>query len=212
MHLVRSSVLRSRRQWTGLNLAVPSTLLHLGTSRSARLPSPLPDSMHVSMPPVGGTATAWHLKCVLPHRFGLGISGPLAHGVDLDLLQAAADQFRGDHDFRGLSSHGQEKPHYRCTITTSQWSSPGPQEVFFTVEGNRFLHRMVRFMVGLMVDIGRDRRPLSDVEKLLSSANNQSASPPAPPEGLYFVRARYSQLDLQDISDDEIFSRHGPPW
>jgi hypothetical protein len=42
-----------------------------------------------------------------------------------------------------------------------------------------------------MVDIGLARRPLSDIEMLLERGDNQRTSPPAPPEGLYFVRATY---------------------
>ena len=54
---------------------------------------------------------------------------------------------------------------------------------------------MVRFLVGMMVDVARDRRPLEDVVRILESRNNRDASPPAPPEGLYLVGARYPQLE-----------------
>src|SRR2546430_3300770 len=48
----------------------------------------------------------------------------------------------------------------------------------FTIEADRFLHRMVRFLVGAMVDIALGRRPLSDLPHLLTATNNQAASPP----------------------------------
>ncbi len=54
---------------------------------------------------------------------------------------------------------------------------------------------MVRFLVGTMVEIARGRRPFSDLERLLTTHTNQDTSPPAPPHGLYFVGARYPQLD-----------------
>jgi tRNA pseudouridine38-40 synthase len=63
--------------------------------------------------------------------------------------------------------------------------------VTFTIEADRFLHRMVRFLVGAMVDIALHRRPLADLTRLLASSDNQEASPPAPPEGLYLVTVRY---------------------
>ena len=61
----------------------------------------------------------------------------------------------------------------------------------FTIEADRFLHRMVRFLVGAMVDIALCRRPLDDLSRLLSAADNQAASPPAPPQGLYLEAVRY---------------------
>jgi tRNA pseudouridine38-40 synthase len=63
--------------------------------------------------------------------------------------------------------------------------------VSFHVEADRFLHHMVRMMVGTMTDIGLGRRPLSDIEMLLERGDNQRTSPPAPPQGLYFVAATY---------------------
>ena len=50
---------------------------------------------------------------------------------------------------------------------------------------------MVRMLVGTMVDVGLGRRPLGDIEMLLEAGDNQRTSPPAPPQGLYFVRASY---------------------
>jgi tRNA pseudouridine38-40 synthase len=50
---------------------------------------------------------------------------------------------------------------------------------------------MVRMLVGTMVDIGLGRRPVGDMTRLVESADNADTSPPAPPEGLYFVSALY---------------------
>jgi tRNA pseudouridine38-40 synthase len=63
--------------------------------------------------------------------------------------------------------------------------------VTFTIEADRFLHRMVRFLVGVMVDVALGRRPTADLSSLLAATDNQAASPPAPPEGLYLLTVRY---------------------
>ena len=92
---------------------------------------------------------------------------------------------------------GQEKPHYRCSIAVSEWRERPNQEGFiFTIEADRFLHRMVRFLVGTMVDAARGRRPVADIETLLNSTRNDDASPPAPAQGLYMVGARYPHPDI----------------
>jgi len=61
----------------------------------------------------------------------------------------------------------------------------------FTVEADRFLHHMVRFIVGTMVDIALGRRPPADFPRLLAATDNLAASPPAPPQGLYLEAVRY---------------------
>jgi tRNA pseudouridine38-40 synthase len=116
--------------------------------------------------------------------------------LDPERLVAGARCIEGTHDFRGLSAVGQTKSHYRCGVTRAEWRTrPGNEGFTFHIEADRFLHRMVRFLVGLMVDVARDRRPLEDIPRLLSSPSNQEASAPAPPQGLYFLRARYPQFD-----------------
>lgn len=125
-----------------------------------------------------------------PYEWALGVP------LDPDKLAATAAALLGEHDFRAYSAVGQTKPHYRCGVTVSQWNTRPQEEGFiFTVEADRFLHRMVRFLVGTMVDVARERRPLDDVARLLQSTRNDEASPLAPPQGLYLVGARYSQLE-----------------
>ena len=121
-----------------------------------------------------------------------------ALGLPLDdrLLHGSAEAFLGEHDFRSFSAVGQDKPHYRCVITRAEWQARERGQGFiFHVEADRFLHRMVRFLVGTMVDVARGRRPVGDVAQLLSVRDNAGASPPAPPEGLYLMHVRYPTID-----------------
>ena len=113
-------------------------------------------------------------------------------GIDAALLAAAADAIRGTHSFRGLSAVGQEKPHYRCDVMEAMWQRREDADGYeFWVTADRFLHHMVRFLVGLMVDVARGKRPLSDVAELLGTDDNQQASAPAPAHGLFLVNVRY---------------------
>ncbi len=126
----------------------------------------------------------------------------LGSTVDFARLQAAAALFVGERNFRSFSSVGQEKPHYRCHVVTSEWQQrPDAEGFIFHIEANRFLHRMVRFLVGVMVDVGLGKRQPDDIAALLGAANNTEASPPAPPEGLYMVGALYQEPALRRIND-----------
>ena len=117
---------------------------------------------------------------------------PLGRRLDTDALSAAAAGIIGVNTFEAFSVRGQVKPHYRCRVSLAEWRErPCGRGAEFRVEADRFLHHMVRMLVGTMVDIGLGRRPVSDIERLLQSRDNGETSPPAPPEGLYFVTARY---------------------
>jgi tRNA pseudouridine38-40 synthase len=120
-------------------------------------------------------------------RFEWALRRPL----DLDLLQASAARLRGEHDFKAFALKG-DKPHHRCRLLLSEWECrPQGQGVSFHVEADRFLHHMVRMLVGTMVDVALGRRPLSDIEMLLERQDNSETSPPAPPQGLYFAAVTY---------------------
>jgi tRNA pseudouridine38-40 synthase len=116
----------------------------------------------------------------------------LARPLDLGLLAQAAALLPGEHAFRGLAAAGAASPDYRCRVALAEWAPrTDGAGVTFTIEADRFLHRMVRFLVGVMVDIALGRRPADDLHRLLVAHHNQAASPPAPPEGLYLVSVRY---------------------
>ena len=121
-----------------------------------------------------------------PYEWALG------QPLDVSALERAAAALRGEHSFRGLAAAGANTAHYRCRVALAQWAPRADGAgATFTVEADRFLHHMVRFLVGAMVDIALHRRPLSDLSDLLRATDNQAASPPAPPQGLYLVSVRY---------------------
>ncbi len=125
-----------------------------------------------------------------PYEWALGSGRPL----DLGQLGRAAEVLAGTHEFRGLAATAgaAATPDYRCHVALAEWAPrTDGTGVTFTIEADRFLHRMVRFLVGAMVDVALGRRPLSDFPRLLAASDNQAASPPAPPQGLYLVAVRY---------------------
>jgi len=121
-------------------------------------------------------------------RHEWGVAGPLEPAR----LMRAAAALAGEHSFVALSAKGPPRPHHRCRVFEALWLARDEAPGFeFWITADRFLHHMVRFLVGLMVDVARGRRPLQDVSRLLKGADNRDASPPAPPQGLFLVGVRY---------------------
>lgn len=124
--------------------------------------------------------------------FRRGYEWALARPVDYELLQGAAAPLVGEHDFVAFAVRGTPQPDARCTIHRAEWMPRDNDRGFsFHVAADRFLHHMVRFLVGTMIDIGLGRRAPGDMNELLVHPDNSSTSPPAPPQGLYFVSAVY---------------------
>ncbi len=124
----------------------------------------------------------------------------LARALDRYAMADAAAQLVGEHDFTAFSVRGQLKLHHRSCIALSEWSDRGgARGLSYHVEADRFLHHMVRMLVGTMVDIGLGRRPGADMAALLVRGDNLETSPPAPAEGLYFVGASYPSECYADV-------------
>jgi tRNA pseudouridine38-40 synthase len=121
-----------------------------------------------------------------PYEWALG------RPLDTEAMQAAADCLIGVHEFRAFAAKPAARRHCRCTVREATWRPRrGPPGVSFHIAADRFLHHMVRFLVGTMVDIGLGRRPPEEIATLLEAMDNQHTSPPAPPQGLFFEAAEY---------------------
>ena len=116
----------------------------------------------------------------------------VARSLDLDVLSAEATAILGEHTFRGFAVQGTapDGDDHRCQVHEARWrfSNGG---LVFDIEANRFLHHMVRFLVGTMVDVGLGRRPAGTVATQISATDNRDTSPPAPPHGLFLEQVRY---------------------
>lgn len=117
--------------------------------------------------------------------------------IDRALLDAAAAHLVGAHAFRGFAVQGTAPADddHRCEVREARWDvrdeRAGERGFVFHVEADRFLHHMVRFLVGTMVDVATGRRPLADVPRLLAAPDNRGVSAPAPPHALYLAAVRY---------------------
>jgi tRNA pseudouridine38-40 synthase len=112
--------------------------------------------------------------------------------VDRARLDDAAAAVVGQHSFRAFAVKGTapESDAHLCDVREARWSARAGGMVF-EIEANRFLHHMVRFLVGTMLDVASGRRPLDDIGALLAAEDNSDVSPPAPAKALFLERVAY---------------------
>lgn len=117
--------------------------------------------------------------------------------VNFEILEEAAKLVLGEHDFSPFCVLSSRKPDNTCIITECSWKKDDNQYVIDVV-GNRFLHNMVRIMVGAMVNIAtihKDQHPdnltLEKFADILQAPTEQRIVFIAPPQGLYLVTVNY---------------------
>ncbi|MBC8345903.1 MAG: tRNA pseudouridine(38-40) synthase TruA [Candidatus Marinimicrobia bacterium] len=112
--------------------------------------------------------------------------------VSLPLLNEAAGMIVGNHDFTSFSRNSENLEHRRCIVYDSVWKEDGAV-VNYQVSGNRFLHHMVRYLVGTMVEISRGKYKLEQFKELINHPIDNVNIYKAPPQGLALTQVDYDE-------------------
>jgi tRNA pseudouridine38-40 synthase len=146
---------------------------------------------------------------------------PYSWRLNLDLLQRAAAEFDGEHDFRSFAASDPDlatrfgeaaaevaiETQPRSTVRTifsSHWqrqTTDGFELFVYRVRGNGFLHHMVRNLVGTMLDVGRGYMQLGDLPAIIAARDRALAGPTAPARGLFLHSVEYEALESAQNSE-----------
>jgi tRNA pseudouridine38-40 synthase len=141
------------------------------------------------------------LAPVLP-PFEYGRAWHIQRPIDLNILKRVAKQFVGTHDFAGFaanrgksasrtdSSRGEQEKSTVRTIYSARVRQKG-RCVTIEFDGDGFLYKMVRLIVGSLVKCAVGKMRIEDVAGRLNSGDLGAARFAAPAEGLFLVRVRY---------------------
>lgn len=126
-----------------------------------------------------------HVPCVFERKYVYADSKP----IDVDLMNQAAQNFVGTHDFSAFCGNKNMKKSSIRTIHSFSVTQQG-EEVVFEVTGNGFLQHMVRIMVGTLMQIGRGERNADSISSLFGAARLE-AGPAVPSCGLCLMEVTY---------------------
>jgi tRNA pseudouridine38-40 synthase len=110
--------------------------------------------------------------------------------MDTDVLSRAAASLAGNHDFAAFAAAGSAPRGTRCEVCRARWSR-WRLGLRFDIEANRFLRKMVRGLVGTMIEIGRGRLPEDRIAELLEEPSRDRTGVTAPAHGLYLADVLY---------------------
>lgn len=115
--------------------------------------------------------------------------------IDLDLLKKAALQFIGTHDFTSFTNQAHLGSASRNPVRTLRRldiiEQPGGVRLEF--EGDGFLYKMVRNIVGTLLEIAAGKSPLEELRVILAAKDRKKAGQAASPHGLFLVKVLYAK-------------------
>lgn len=110
--------------------------------------------------------------------------------MDEEILQKAAGFIRGTHDFLSFQHAQSEIENSVCEISDSAWKIDG-NRLRYLICGDRFLHNMVRCLVGTMIEVARNRFSLAEFESFIEQPDKEAPVVRAPAHGLFLDDVRY---------------------
>ena len=110
--------------------------------------------------------------------------------LDENVMQAAADQFVGTHDFAAVRSVGTD---VKSTVRTVYYYNVERRGDIITLKvcANGFLYNMARAMAGTVVYAAEGKIRPEEIGAILESGNRTAAGPTVPPGGLYMTHLWY---------------------
>jgi tRNA pseudouridine38-40 synthase len=131
--------------------------------------------------------------------------------LNAEAMRAAARHFVGHHDFQSFSDDDPAEKSTDVLIDTFELHEDGDL-VLIHVEGSHFIWKMVRRLVGVLVEVGRGGLTPDQARAMLTSSSDLPARLTAPASGLFLERVYYDgdprDLPLQSATG-QFFSRYG---
>ncbi|MFQ5602547.1 MAG: tRNA pseudouridine(38-40) synthase TruA [bacterium] len=111
--------------------------------------------------------------------------------LELERIKTASEYLVGEHVFAVFSKETEDEPHYLSYVESAEWSET-ERDLIFRICAKRFLHNMVRMIVGTLVEVGRGKYEPDIIEELLESGDKSRTGATAPPHGLFLEKIYYN--------------------
>lgn len=134
----------------------------------------------------------WNGAVRNPFYEGYALQYPYA--LDVELLNRAAAQYLGEHDFSSFCSAGSKVEDTVRRVTVSEVTREGDM-VLFRTRADGYLYNMVRIMVGTLLRVAQGKISPEEIPEILKACDRSKAGPTAPAEGLYLNKVLYGGLE-----------------
>jgi tRNA pseudouridine38-40 synthase len=116
--------------------------------------------------------------------------------IDLELLKRATESFIGTRDFTSFANEAHKGCAARNAVRTIDRIThiPAARSICLEFEGNGFLYKMVRNIVGTAMSVAMGKRPLASIADIFAAKDRRKADAAAPPHGLFLVQVFYTDV------------------
>jgi len=111
--------------------------------------------------------------------------------LSISRMRAAARLLTGSHDFTSFKTTGTGRNKSNIRFIKRIRIACKGSFIIIQITGEGFLYKMVRGIVGTLIEIGRGKLPVDSVRAMLRARNRASAGPTAPASGLCLLRVKY---------------------
>lgn len=119
--------------------------------------------------------------------------------LDPGRVRATLVHLLGEHDMTSFAASSDRSPSKTCRVRACEWRT-WARGWELVITGDRFLHHMVRNVMGTLVEVGSARWPEDALPGILAARDRRCAGPTAPPHGLTFLHVEYDAEDLAEPS------------
>lgn len=118
------------------------------------------------------------------------VSWSVSQNVEVHKLRQCARILHGEIDFTSFSKSSSERVNRRCHVYQCEWKKHG-DFVIFTMEANRFLQHLIRYVVGTMIEVAKGGMTVDDFCITLEDQNPRAKVWKAPAAGLFLEKVTY---------------------
>lgn len=132
-----------------------------------------------------------------PSAFGKKMVWWVKDPLDIEKMKQVASLFTGMKDFKNFAEKSDEDKSTLVEISKIEIAETGDL-ILIRVSGSHFLWKQVRRMVGVMVEAGRGKLSITELEAIFTKPSEIVAKLTAPPSGLYLEKVCYAGDKLPD--------------
>ena len=125
-----------------------------------------------------------------PFYFNYSYFLPRFDELDFSLLKKLSKELIGEYDFTSFARKQTEVEKKICNVYSIHWKNNVERTIFY-IEANRFLHGMVRTIIGTLLFAARKEKSSDYIKEVLEMKDREAAAEALPGKGLFLFKVRY---------------------
>lgn len=110
--------------------------------------------------------------------------------LNFSQMEKASKLFLGMKDLQSFTEDDLEEKSTKVLIENIELKEDGDL-ILIRIVGSHFIWKLVRRLVGVLVEVGRGKMPISKIEEFIRTKSNEPAKFTAPPSGLFLKKVYY---------------------